>query len=76
MKKDQELQKELDEVQHLFQAESKDLALKKLEKIIKKNEKSYLPYNYRGIIYLYSKKFDLAIQDFKKAIALNPQFSC
>ena len=75
MKKDQELHKELDEVQHLFQAESKDLALKKLEKIIKKNDKSYLPYNYRGIIYLYSKKFDLAIQDFKKAIALNPQFS-
>ena len=66
---------ELDEVQRLFESHSKDLALKKIDKILKKNNKNYLPYNYRGLISLSLEKVDLALQDFKKALSLNNQFS-
>ena len=75
MIKDQQLLRDLDEVQHLFSLKSKELALRKIDKIIKRYDKHYLPYNYRGIIFLASEKYDLALIDFKKSISLNKEFS-
>lgn len=75
MPKDQQLLKELDEVQLLFSSKSTDLALKKIDKIIKKNDKQYLPYNYRGIIFLATEKYDLALIDFRKSVSLHKEFA-
>jgi len=75
MPKDQQLLKELDEVQLLFNSKAIDLALKKIDKIIKRNEKQYLPYNYRGIIFLATEKYDLALIDFRKSVSLHKEFA-
>jgi tetratricopeptide (TPR) repeat protein len=75
MPKDQQLLKELDEVQLLFNSKAIDLALKKIDKIIKKNDKQYLPYNYRGIIFLATEKYDLALIDFRKSVSLHKEFA-
>jgi tetratricopeptide (TPR) repeat protein len=75
MAKNQQLFQDLDEVQQLFTLKSKDLALRKIDKIIKRHDSHYLPYNYRGIIFLASEKYDLALKDFKKSISLNKEFS-
>jgi SPX domain protein involved in polyphosphate accumulation len=69
MQKNMRLEKDLDEVQRLFLSGQKDLAFKRIDKIVKKYDKYYLPYNYRGIILLASKKFDLALADFKKVVS-------
>ena len=74
MQKNMKLEKDLDEVQHLFLSDKEDLALRKIHKIIQKYRTYYLPYNYRGIIYLASKNFDLALADFKKTVSINPNF--
>ena len=75
MQKNMRLEKDLDEVQRLFLSGQKDLAFKRIDKIVKKYDKYYLPYNYRGIILLASKKFDLALADFKKVVSINPEFA-
>jgi tetratricopeptide (TPR) repeat protein len=75
MLKDQQLLKELNEVQLLFNSKATDLALKKIDKIIKKNDKQYLPYNYRGIIFLAIAKYDLALIDFRKSVSLHKEFA-
>lgn len=75
MAKNQQLFQDLDEVQRLFTSKSKELALRKIDKIIKSHDKHYLPYNYRGIIFLALEKYDLALIDFKKSISLNKEFS-
>jgi tetratricopeptide (TPR) repeat protein len=75
MPKDQQLLKDLDEVQLLFNSKAIDLALKKIDKIIKKNDKQYLPYNYRGIIFLATEKYDLALIDFRKSVSLHKEFA-
>ena len=75
MHSDQQLLKELDEVQLLFNSQAIDLALKKISKIIKRHDKQYLPYNYRGIILLATQKYDLALADFIKSVSLHKEFS-
>ena len=73
--KNQELFKELDEVQQLFKANARDLALRKVDRIIKRHHRHYLPYNYRGIIFLANQNYSQALTDFKKSITLNQDFS-
>ena len=66
---------ELDEVQLLFQHKQIDLCISKINKIIKNHKKEFLPYNYRGIIFLSLYRYPEALNDFKKAISLNPEFA-
>lgn len=66
---------ELDEVQLLFHHKQIDLCISKINKIIKKHTKEFLPYNYRGIIFLSLYRYPEALNDFKKAISLNPEFA-
>ena len=75
MANDKKLIEDLDKVQNLFNEKKIELALKTVEKIISKNEKHYLPYNYRGIIYLALNQAALALTNFKKATTLNKRFS-
>ena len=49
---DKKLSIELDDVQSLFSQTRLDLAFIKIDRIIKNNKKHYLPYNYRGILFL------------------------
>ena len=46
------IESELDEVQLLFQHKQIDLCISKINKIIKNHKNEFLPYNYRGIIFL------------------------
>ena len=73
--KNQELFLELDEVQKLYNANASELALKRVDRIIKRLDKHYLPYNYRGIIFLANQNYSQALIDFKKSISLNHNFS-
>ena len=73
--KNQELFIELDEVQKLYNANASELALKRVDRIIKRLDKHYLPYNYRGIILLANQNYSQALIDFKKSISLNHDFS-
>jgi len=66
---------ELNEVQLLFQHKQIDLCMSKVNKIIKNHKKEFLPYNYRGIIFLSLYKYPEALIDFNKAISLNPKFA-
>ena len=75
MHTDQQLLKELDEVQLLFNSKAVELALKKINKIIKRHDKEYLPYNYRGMIFLAIEKYDSALADFRRSVSLNKTFS-
>jgi tetratricopeptide (TPR) repeat protein len=75
MANDKKIIEDLDEVQSLYHAKKTELALKKIDKIISRSEKHYLPYNYRGIIYLASNQPALALADFKKTITLNIGFA-
>jgi len=68
------LDTELDEVQGLFNQSKFDLALSKVSKLIKNNKKHFLPYNYRGIIFLKKGQYSEALIDFKKATDLDPNF--
>ncbi len=66
---------ELDEVQLLFQHKQIDLCISKINKIIKNHKNEFLPYNYRGIIFLSLYRYPEALFDFNKAISLNPKFA-
>jgi len=66
---------ELDEVQLLFQHKQIDLCISKINKIIKNHKNEFLPYNYRGIIFLSLYRYPEALIDFNKAISLNPKFA-
>ncbi len=68
------LDNDLDEVQGLFNQAKFDVALTKVSKLIKNNNKKFLPYNYRGIIQLNLGNHSQALSDFKKAVELNPNF--
>ena len=61
--------------QQLFKANARDLALRKVDRIIKRHHRHYLPYNYRGIIFLANQNYSQALTDFKKSITLNQDFS-
>ncbi len=69
------IESELDEVQLLFQHKQIDLCISKINKIIKNHKKEFLPYNYRGIIFLSLYRYPEALIDFNKAISLNPKFA-
>ena len=69
------IESELDEVQFLFQHKQIDLCISKINKIIKNHKKEFLPYNYRGIIFLSLYRYPEALIDFNKAISLNPKFA-
>jgi len=69
------IQSELDEVQLLFGHKQIDLCISKINKIIKNHKKEFLPYNYRGIIFLSLNRYPEALIDFSKAISLNPKFA-
>jgi tetratricopeptide (TPR) repeat protein len=73
--KNQELFQELDEVQRLFNSNAMSVALKKIDRIIKRHDRHHLPYNYRGIIFLANQNFSQALIDFKKSISINQAFS-
>ncbi len=72
---DKKLSIELDDVQSLFSQTKLDLAFTKIDRIIKNNKKHYLPYNYRGILFLKTGDYKRALEDFKKTISLNKDFA-
>ena len=72
---DKKLSIELDDVQSLFSQTRLDLAFTKIDRIIKNNKKHYLPYNYRGILFLKTGDYKRALEDFKKTISLNKDFA-
>ncbi len=74
MSSHKKLDNDLDEVQDLFNQSKFDIALSKVSKLIKNNNKNFLPYNYRGIIHLNLGNHSQALCDFKKAVELNPNF--
>ncbi len=74
MSSNKKLDKDLDEIQNLFNQAKFDLALSKVSKLIKNNKKNFLPYNYRGIIQLNLGHHSRALNDFKMAVELNPNF--
>ena len=69
------IDEELTEVQKLFSEGSYQLALRKINKLIKNNKKNYIVYNYRGIILVALKKSSDAIKDFQKTLELNSDFT-
>lgn len=69
------LDSKLNEVQILFNHKQFELCLHKINKIIKQSKNEYLPYNFRGIVFLSLKKYIEALEDFKKSISLNSSFS-
>jgi tetratricopeptide (TPR) repeat protein len=75
MHTDKKLSTELDDVQTLFSQARLDLAFIKIDRIIKNNKKHYLPYNYRGILFLKTGDYSRALEDFKKTISLNEDFA-
>lgn len=75
MHTDEKLSTELDDVQSLFSQTRLDLAFIKIDRIIKNNKKHYLPYNYRGILFLKIGDYRRALEDFKKTISLNKDFA-
>ena len=70
----QKLDSQLNEVRELFNKNLIDACLSRINRIIKSNKKQFLPYNYRGIIFLSLGKNAQALDDFKKTLALNPNF--
>jgi tetratricopeptide (TPR) repeat protein len=74
MSSNKKLDNDLDEIQDLFNQAKFDLALSKVSKLIKNNKKNFLPYNYRGIIQLNLGNHSQALNDFKIAVELNPNF--
>lgn len=74
MSSNKKLDNDLDEIQDLFNQAKFDLALSKVSKLIKNNKKNFLPYNYRGIIQLNLGNHSQALNDFKVAVELNPDF--
>lgn len=44
-----------------------------LNECLKKNQKSYETYIYRGKLYLKQKRFKEALSDFERAIKINPE---
>ena len=70
----QKLDSQLNEVHELFNKNLVDACLSRINRIIKSNKKQFLPYNYRGIIFLSLGKNTQALDDFKKTLALNPDF--
>jgi tetratricopeptide (TPR) repeat protein len=70
----QKLDSQLNEVLELFNKNLMDACLSRINRIIKSNKKQFLPYNYRGIIFLSLGKNAEALDDFKKALALNSSF--
>lgn len=71
----QKLEFKLNEIQFLFNQNKFELCLAKINKLIKQYKKEYLPYNYRGIVFLSLKKNVQALDDFKTSVSLNPNFS-
>ena len=69
------IDEELTEVQKLFSEGSYQLALRKINKLIKNNKQNYIVYNYRGIILVALKKSSDAIKDFQKTLELNSDFT-
>ena len=69
------IDEELNEVQKLFSEGSYQLALRKINKLIKNNKQNYIAYNYRGIILVALKKSSEAIKDFQKTLELNSDFT-
>jgi tetratricopeptide (TPR) repeat protein len=68
------IDKELNEIQKLFSESSYQLALRKINRLIKDNKENYIVYNYRGIILVALKKSSEAIKDFQKTLELNSDF--
>jgi len=75
MANDKKLKDDLDEVQNLYNSKKIELALKKIDKIISRNGKHHIPYNYRGIIYLAFNQPAVALINFKKTTTLNTKFT-
>jgi len=68
---DKKLSTELDDVQNHFSQARLDLAFIKIDRIIKNNKKHYLPWNYRGVLYLKIGEYKQALEDFKKSVSSN-----
>ena len=75
MQKELKINNELTDVQNLFLKNKLDLAFKKIDRIIKSNKTNYLPFNYRGILFLKIGNHQKALIDFKKSVSLNFQFA-
>jgi len=69
------IDEELNEVQKKFSEGKYQLALRKINKLIKNDKQNYIAYNYRGIILVALKKSSEAIKDFQKALELNSDFT-
>lgn len=75
MQKQIKINNELNNVQNLFLTNKLDLAFNKINRIIKGNKTSYLPFNFRGILFLETGDYQKALIDFKKSVSLNFQFA-
>ena len=62
------IDEELNEAQKNFSEGNYQLALRKINKLIKNNKKNYIVYNYKGIILVALKKSSEAIENFKKTL--------
>ena len=69
------IEEDLNEVQKQFSKGMHQLALRKINKLIKNNRQNHTAYNYRGIILVALKKSSEAIKDFKKTLELNSEFT-
>ena len=69
------IDEELNEVQRFFSEGDYQLALRKINKLVKNNKKNYIVYNYKGIILVALKKSSEAIENFKKTLEINPGFA-
>jgi len=69
------IDEELNEVQKKFSEGRYQLALRKINKLIKNNRQNYIAYNYRGIILVALKKSSEGIKDFQKSLELNSDFT-
>ena len=69
------INEELNNVQKLFSEGRYQLALRKINTLIKNNRHNYIVYNYRGIILVALKKSSEAINNFQKTLELNPDFT-
>ena len=66
---------EIKEVINLIQKNNTKLASVKIKNLIKVNSNNEILYNLSGILNIKKNNYDNAINDFKKAIDINPKFS-
>lgn len=73
MKNLKKLEKKKDAIHELLKNKNFDIALKEIDKVLRKNKEIYF-YNLKGVVLINQKKYKLAIQALTNSVNLNSNF--